>query len=800
MNPYSLFNLPRPACVEQNHYRQSPCMKRRASPPKTGNDLKSFAQSRGQRRPNIITSAPGSNRRVRNVNNPAASVSRLTDNIASPEQSPTHIYSDNDSDGGSDIDILSIPQDGQETDLPVSFFNHTHRPQTLSSVNDTQSHLHHMHSHPHIIFQNAASSHLPLRRASLPDVSSAQVASVKQLHSPTVEPQAMCSTESRVLQMETDDFTGSVSESVAPHSNRMCQKFQLCNNQQEPTSTSCTLSIDFSPPEQRLTIDLNGEVNCMEVTRHAQGISSECQSKPQSPIVPDVHLTSGSDDSDIEVVRIETNRPRRRQDSSSRATVVVDLTESDDDNNIQATSPNTASVSKQEEPATNTSAEAPSSRENHRPGHLHQLPISFPTPLYHLGHQFNGTTDCQPPATPGSQPQPNHLCLSQDHEHQCSNSEHPASCLKHRSSGEERARSACRLHEQPSCHSHSHSGHGSVGHAHGSRVHSRGPHHAHRTVLRHVTQSPAPAMGPASCGHNHAGHSHIHTPQVHPPRAHIHHHHYHPATFRMPTTLPVPGMQPAHLLQQQLQMSNMRCQFDPNRIIPQPVSNLNPGSCIRNSPNPLFDGRGIHIQPEVPFQHNSSGSQMSGNGSTPMSAAQHQHLHHHLHHYHHTPPRLHHIPLHPIYPAQPNIDLVRQPPMPEMPPFPAFPPSPFVNLPRNIRLGRMVYHRPTYEELLNLEERLGNVNRGASQTTIEMNTLPHKYHKTKRVSDNDCPESPEKCTICLSEYEEGEDVRRLPCMHLFHIECVDQWLTTNKKCPICRVDIEVGSKETRQST
>lgn len=36
--------------------------------------------------------------------------------------------------------------------------------------------------------------------------------------------------------------------------------------------------------------------------------------------------------------------------------------------------------------------------------------------------------------------------------------------------------------------------------------------------------------------------------------------------------------------------------------------------------------------------------------------------------------------------------------------------------------------------------------------------------------------------------------RRLPCMHLFHIPCVDQWLTTNKKCPICRVDIEAGSK------
>uniref|UniRef100_H2LJZ0 RING-type E3 ubiquitin transferase n=1 Tax=Oryzias latipes TaxID=8090 RepID=H2LJZ0_ORYLA len=103
--------------------------------------------------------------------------------------------------------------------------------------------------------------------------------------------------------------------------------------------------------------------------------------------------------------------------------------------------------------------------------------------------------------------------------------------------------------------------------------------------------------------------------------------------------------------------------------------------------------------------------------------------------------------------------------------------------------------RESYEELLQLEDRLGSVSRGAVQTTIERFTFPHKYKKRKplQLKTGEAEEETdvdEKCTICLSMLEDGEDVRRLPCMHLFHQGCVDQWLATSRKCPICRVDIE----------
>jgi Ring finger domain len=44
-----------------------------------------------------------------------------------------------------------------------------------------------------------------------------------------------------------------------------------------------------------------------------------------------------------------------------------------------------------------------------------------------------------------------------------------------------------------------------------------------------------------------------------------------------------------------------------------------------------------------------------------------------------------------------------------------------------------------------------------------------------------------QCTICLTAFEEGEEVKQLPrCNHLYHPRCIDQWLHRSYTCPICR--------------
>ncbi|CAI5486257.1 unnamed protein product [Closterium sp. Naga37s-1] len=47
----------------------------------------------------------------------------------------------------------------------------------------------------------------------------------------------------------------------------------------------------------------------------------------------------------------------------------------------------------------------------------------------------------------------------------------------------------------------------------------------------------------------------------------------------------------------------------------------------------------------------------------------------------------------------------------------------------------------------------------------------------------------ETCAICLEDYEWGDRLRLLPCSHEFHVDCVDQWLSTRRLfCPVCKRD------------
>ncbi|RDX80191.1 E3 ubiquitin-protein ligase ATL6, partial [Mucuna pruriens] len=47
-----------------------------------------------------------------------------------------------------------------------------------------------------------------------------------------------------------------------------------------------------------------------------------------------------------------------------------------------------------------------------------------------------------------------------------------------------------------------------------------------------------------------------------------------------------------------------------------------------------------------------------------------------------------------------------------------------------------------------------------------------------------------ECAVCLCEFEDTETLRLIPkCDHVFHPECIDEWLASHTTCPVCRANL-----------
>ncbi|CAK8567358.1 unnamed protein product [Lathyrus sativus] len=55
----------------------------------------------------------------------------------------------------------------------------------------------------------------------------------------------------------------------------------------------------------------------------------------------------------------------------------------------------------------------------------------------------------------------------------------------------------------------------------------------------------------------------------------------------------------------------------------------------------------------------------------------------------------------------------------------------------------------------------------------------------EKVKIKNC-EANEKCSVCQFEFNVGMEVTKMPCNHLYHQECIVQWLETSHMCPMCR--------------
>ena len=88
--------------------------------------------------------------------------------------------------------------------------------------------------------------------------------------------------------------------------------------------------------------------------------------------------------------------------------------------------------------------------------------------------------------------------------------------------------------------------------------------------------------------------------------------------------------------------------------------------------------------------------------------------------------------------------------------------------------------RMTYEQLLEMGDSAGSVSKGLSLAQI---------NKIKAIMYVEGNSDTDACTICMEKYTTGTKLKKLPCKHEYHSECVNEWLAASKKCPVCAQDV-----------
>ncbi|XP_078165125.1 putative E3 ubiquitin-protein ligase HIP1 [Carex rostrata] len=84
----------------------------------------------------------------------------------------------------------------------------------------------------------------------------------------------------------------------------------------------------------------------------------------------------------------------------------------------------------------------------------------------------------------------------------------------------------------------------------------------------------------------------------------------------------------------------------------------------------------------------------------------------------------------------------------------------------------------SYEELLELEERIGKVNTGIKTSELS------KF--LKKVIFSGEQDEAERCVICQEQYADADVKGQLKCGHEYHFSCIGKWMEEQAVCPICR--------------
>ncbi|KAM7523303.1 hypothetical protein LguiA_013205 [Lonicera macranthoides] len=108
-----------------------------------------------------------------------------------------------------------------------------------------------------------------------------------------------------------------------------------------------------------------------------------------------------------------------------------------------------------------------------------------------------------------------------------------------------------------------------------------------------------------------------------------------------------------------------------------------------------------------------------------------------------------------------------------------------------------------FERLGSMLERTFNQYREAMiqpiQSTTPIAPLLVKSLRNIRITSSNLKLYSDGCTICTNSFLINDKTIRLPCQHVYHKDCVVEWLNMSNTCPLCRDKLPSEKNSTEPS-
>ncbi|KAI4366726.1 hypothetical protein MLD38_022567 [Melastoma candidum] len=92
-----------------------------------------------------------------------------------------------------------------------------------------------------------------------------------------------------------------------------------------------------------------------------------------------------------------------------------------------------------------------------------------------------------------------------------------------------------------------------------------------------------------------------------------------------------------------------------------------------------------------------------------------------------------------------------------------------------------------FDQIMRTDIRRGTASSAAAKDVVEGLPVMEVREGMFKGSDGDGA-----CAVCKNNVQVGERVKRLPCLHYFHEECIVPWLEIRNTCPLCRHELPTG--------